>query len=73
MTIKTCVFDAYGTLFDVAAAARNAAAEPGREALADAWPKLAATWRAKQLQYTWLRAVAGAHTDFWEVTQNGLD
>ncbi|KPP89574.1 MAG: hypothetical protein HLUCCA08_09720 [Rhodobacteraceae bacterium HLUCCA08] len=28
MTIRACVFDAYGTLFDVAAAARRAAAEP---------------------------------------------
>ncbi|MDJ0628749.1 MAG: haloacid dehalogenase type II [Rhodobacter sp.] len=73
MTIKACVFDAYGTLFDVAAAAREAATEPGREAFAEHWRKLAADWRLKQLQYTWLRAVAGAHTDFWEVTQNGLD
>jgi len=73
MTIKACVFDAYGTLFDVAAAAREAAAEPGREALAKVWPKLANDWRLKQLQYTWMRAVADAHTDFWEVTQNGLD
>lgn len=73
MTIKACVFDAYGTLFDVAAAAREAAGEPGREALAGVWPTLAQNWRLKQLQYTWLRAVSGAHTDFWEVTQNGLD
>ncbi|KMW58543.1 Haloacid dehalogenase, type II [Candidatus Rhodobacter oscarellae] len=73
MPIKACVFDAYGTLFDVAAAAREAAAEPGREALAACWQKLAGDWRLKQLQYTWLRAVADAHTDFWEVTQNGLD
>ncbi|MDJ0825410.1 MAG: haloacid dehalogenase type II [Rhodobacter sp.] len=73
MPIKACVFDAYGTLFDVAAAAREAAAEPGREAFAAVWPKVATDWRLKQLQYTWLRAVAGAHTDFWEVTQNGLD
>ena len=73
MPITTCVFDAYGTLFDVAAAARQAAGEPGREALADCWQKLANDWRLKQLQYTWLRAVADAHTDFWEVTQNGLD
>jgi 2-haloacid dehalogenase len=71
--ITTCVFDAYGTLFDVAAAAREAAAEPGRDALAGVWQELAQVWRLKQLQYTWLRAVAGAHTDFWEVTQNGLD
>ena len=31
MPITTCVFDAYGTLFDVAAAAREAAYEPGRD------------------------------------------
>ena len=73
MTIKACIFDAYGTLFDVSAAAREAAAEPGREALAAHWQALAAHWRAKQLQYTWLRAVTGDHTDFWTVTQDGLD
>lgn len=73
MTIKACVFDAYGTLFDVAAAARETAAKPGREAFAACWQKVATDWRLKQLQYTWLRAVADAHTDFWEVTQNGLD
>ena len=73
MAITTCVFDAYGTLFDVSAAARHAAAEPGREALAAVWPRLAADWRAKQLQYTWLRAVMGAHADFWTVTQDALD
>ena len=28
MPITTCIFDAYGTLFDVAAAARQAASEP---------------------------------------------
>lgn len=71
--ITTCVFDAYGTLFDVAAAAREAAAEPGRAALAAKWPELAEAWRLKQLQYTWLRAITGAHTDFWSVTCDGLD
>jgi 2-haloacid dehalogenase len=73
MPIRACVFDAYGTLFDVNAAARIAAAEPGREALAAVWPKLAADWRTKQLQYTWLRSLMGAHADFWQVTQDGLD
>lgn len=73
MGITTCIFDAYGTLFDVAAAAREAAAEPGRDAFAQNWQKVATDWRLKQLQYTWLRAVTGDHTDFWEVTQNGLD
>ena len=73
MPIKACVFDAYGTLFDVAAAAREAAQEPGREAFATHWLKVANDWRLKQLQYTWLRAITGAHTDFWQVTQEGLD
>lgn len=73
MTINTCVFDAYGTLFDVAAAARQAASEPGFEALAGIWPRLAGDWRAKQLEYSWMRAVTGAHADFWTVTQDGLD
>ncbi|WP_170769898.1 haloacid dehalogenase type II [Ruegeria lacuscaerulensis] len=73
MPIKTCIFDAYGTLFDVAAAARQAAAEPGFEALGQKWPELANYWRLKQLQYTWLRAVSDAHADFWDVTQDGLD
>ena len=73
MPITTCIFDAYGTLFDVAAAAREAAAEPGNEAFAEHAAELARTWRLKQLQYTWLRATAGVHQDFWSVTQDGLD
>ncbi|MEO1292447.1 MAG: haloacid dehalogenase type II [Pseudomonadota bacterium] len=73
MPIRACVFDAYGTLFDVAAAARACAAEPGRDAFARKWAEVAETWRLKQLQYTWLRAVTDTHTDFWQVTQDGLD
>ncbi|MBM3347346.1 MAG: HAD-IA family hydrolase [Betaproteobacteria bacterium] len=54
--IRACVFDAYGTLFDYASAARRC-----RDALGGAWEPLAAMWRDKQLQYTWLRA-AGLKT-----------
>ena len=67
------VFDAYGTLFDVAGAARLAAQEPGGEALAEAWPQLAEYWRDRQLQYTWLRATYGEHRDFAAVTSDALD
>jgi len=67
------VFDAYGTLFDVAAAARRASMEPGGEGLAELWPRLAETWRRKQLDYTWLRAVTGYHADFAQVTADALD
>ncbi len=71
--IESCIFDAYGTLFDVGAAARIAAGEPGAEGWAATWPQIAADWRRKQLEYSWLRAVAGHHCDFWQVTQDGLD
>ncbi len=73
MPITTCVFDAYGTLFDVAAAARQAADEPEFPQLQDNWATLANHWRLKQLQYTWLRAITDAHCGFWQVTQDGLD
>ena len=73
MPITTCVFDAYGTLFDVTAAARQAATEPEFPLLQDNWAALANHWRLKQLQYTWLRAITDAHCSFWQVTQDGLD
>jgi 2-haloacid dehalogenase len=73
MTIRVCVFDAYGTLFDVAAAARAVAKEPQRGALAGNWAELAEDWRRKQLEYSWLRAITGDHVPFWEVTKDALD
>ena len=73
MPVTTCVFDAYGTLFDVSAAARRAAEHPGQDQLAAIWPKLAADWRTKQLQYSWLRAVMGDYVPFWQVTKDALD
>jgi 2-haloacid dehalogenase len=66
--VQACVFDAYGTLFDFASAARGC-----RDVLGDAIEKLSALWRDKQLQYTWLRAVQGRHADFWQVTGDALD
>lgn len=66
--IRACVFDAYGTLFDVNAAARHCV-----DRLGEKWQPLAETWRAKQLQYTWLRGLMGHHTTFWQVTLDALD
>jgi 2-haloacid dehalogenase len=63
-----CVFDAYGTLFDVASASRRC-----RDALGDKADALAALWRTKQLEYTWLRSLMGQHADFWQVTGESLD
>ena len=67
------VFDVYGTLLDVDAAAREAAAAPGMESLAASWPQLAVAWRQRQLSYSWLRTTMQRYTDFWTITQNALD
>src|SRR5262245_45449281 len=66
--IKACVFDAYGTLFDFASAARGC-----RDVLGDDVDRLTALWRDKQLQYTWLRSLQGRYADFWQVTGDALD
>ena len=66
--VSACVFDAYGTLFDFASAARSCT-----DVLGDAVERLTALWRDKQLQYTWLRAAQGRHADFWQVTADALD
>jgi 2-haloacid dehalogenase len=71
--VRAAVFDAYGTLFDVESAARKVAREPGFGGFLPHWEAVARDWRLKQLQYSWLRAVTGAHVDFWQVTQDGLD
>jgi len=66
--IKACVFDAYGTLFDVHSAVGRHASRIGEQA--DAVSNL---WRMKQLQYTWLRSLMGKHVDFWRLTGDALD
>ncbi len=66
--IEACVFDAYGTLFDVSSVAHGAKDELGEQ-----WLALSDLWRTKQLQYTWLRGLAGHHADFWQVTGDALD
>ena len=66
--IKACVFDAYGTLFDV-----HSAVEKHRHRLGDLADQVSMLWRTKQLEYTWLRSLMGHHADFWQVTQEALD
>ncbi len=60
------VFDAYGTLFDVYSVV---------EALLGVTPEAEAVslqWRAKQLEYSWLRSIMGRYVDFWAVTEEAL-
>ena len=62
------VFDAYGTLFDVhSAVARH------RDAIGPQAERMSQLWRAKQLEYTWVRSLAGRYRDFAALTEEALD
>ena len=66
--INACVFDAYGTLFDVHSAVGRQRARLGENA-----DRISITWRTKQLEYTWLRSIMDRYVDFWQVTGHALD
>jgi 2-haloacid dehalogenase len=66
-TIRAFIFDAYGTLFDpFSVEARCEKFFAGQGA------PLSRLWRAKQLEYTWLRSLMGRYEDFWRVTRDAL-
>jgi 2-haloacid dehalogenase len=62
------VFDAYGTLFDV-----HAAAERHQEAIGPKWQQLSQTWRTKHIEYTWVHSLSGRPVSFWDLAQRSLD
>lgn len=64
---QACVFDAYGTLFDVHSAVAALQGDIGPE-----HAQLSAAWRQRQLEYTWLHSLMGAHKDFWQITSDAL-
>lgn len=66
--IRACVFDAYGTLFDFSSPMQARREKIGPEA-----DRLNVLWRQKQLEYSWLRSLMGAYTDFWQITGEALD
>ena len=65
---KVCIFDAYGTLFDVNAACRELSLDMG-----DKWQDLANLWRLRQVEYTWLRNSMNEYINFWDITSGALD
>ena len=67
-SIRACVFDAYGTLFDV-----HSAVGRHRERVGSRADAVSATWRAKQLEYTWQRSLMDRYVEFWQVTGDALD
>lgn len=65
------VYDIYGTLLDVDAAARKVA-ERNPE-FAKHWVQLSNAWRQRQLSYSWLRSLMGRYVPFWQITTEALD
>ncbi|MGE3245910.1 MAG: haloacid dehalogenase type II [Beijerinckiaceae bacterium] len=68
MASQLYVFDAYGTLFDV-----HSAVAAMRERIGPQAARLSDIWRTKQLEYTWVRTLAGAYMDFRALTAQALD
>jgi 2-haloacid dehalogenase len=71
MEPKVCVFDAYGTLFDLHSATARYAEEVGPQAVA-----LSQLWRNKQIEYSWIRSgmarMPDGWRDFWNLTEEAL-
>jgi len=66
--IKACVFDAYGTLFDVHSPVGQVAGKLGDQA-----QSVSDMWRLKHVSYSWLRSLMGEYVPFWQVTGESLD
>ncbi len=67
--VQAAIFDAYGTLLDV-----HAAMQAHAERIGEGWQAVSADWRQRQIEYTWVRSLAGNahHRDFWRLTEEAL-
>ena len=65
--VQAFVLDAYGTLFDV-----HSVIALCDQLFPDQGAQLSQLWRAKQLEYTWLRSLMGRYEDFWRITESAL-
>ena len=65
--VRALVFDAYGTLFDPFSVKTRA-----EELFPGSGAALSQLWRAKQLEYSWLRTLMGRYENFWKITEDAL-
>ena len=71
--VNICIFDAYGTLFDVTSATKIVANEEEFSSFPNHSVKDSNSWRIKQLEYSWLRNIMHEYIDFWQITKDALD
>jgi HAD superfamily hydrolase (TIGR01493 family) len=62
--VECLVFDAYGTVFDVHSIVTALDRRFPGQGL-----NVSKAWRARQLEYTWLRSLMNTYEDFWKVTR----
>ncbi len=65
--IRACVFDAFGTLFNL-----DIPSEKIDQLAHGKGGELLSIWRRKQLEYTWLRGLMDNHVSFDQVTHDAL-
>lgn len=66
--VRACLFDMFGTLFDV-----HSSVAACRDAFGPEGEAFSLRWRARQLEYSWLRALMRRYVPFWEITCASLD
>lgn len=66
--VRACVFDAYGTLFDVHSAVARHASRIGPAA-----DQVSALWRQRQTEYSWTRSLMGQYQNFEVLTREALE
>lgn len=67
LAIRAFIFDAYGTVFNPFSVETRC-----EEIFRGSGAALSRLWRAKQLEYTWLRSLMGRYEEFWKVTRDAL-
>lgn len=65
--VRACVFDAYGTLFDL-----DRTVGRTRDRIGDKTALLARSWRMKQGELT-AKTMQSGESDYWQITGNALD
>jgi len=66
LNVRGVAFDMYGTVVDVGAVAEAC------KAIAPDPVAFNTQWRAKQLEYSFLRSAMGKYQDFWKVSEQAL-
>jgi len=66
--MRAYVFDAYGTLFNL-----DAAAERHQAAIGPGWRHFSQTWRSKHIEYTWHHTLTRTPATFWRLAERSLE